>query len=286
MYKIVEKKDLAGKVFQYVLEAPDIARKAKPGQFVILRLNETGERIPITIADSNPTSTITLFVQAVGKTTTLMSHMKTGDAILDIAGPLGMPSQIEKVGTVVAIGGGFGIAAMYPIVREHTRIGNKTISLLGSRSHDLLLLEDEMRKASSEIQVATNDGSNGKKGVVTDLLKEMIDREEPIDLVIAIGPPVMMKAVAEITRPGSIKTIASMNPIMMDGTGMCGACRVMVGNEMKFACVDGPEFDAHLVDFDALLTRLKMYLPEEKLSLDKYLLETAHDCRLEQQLKR
>jgi NAD(P)H-flavin reductase len=286
MYKIVEKTDLAGKVFQYVLEAPDIARKARPGQFVILRLNETGERIPITIADSNPIGTITLYVQAVGKTTTLMSHMKTGDAILDVAGPLGMPSQIEKVGTVVAIGGGFGVAAMYPIVREHTRIGNKTISLLGARTHELIILEDEMRKASSEIRIATNDGSYGKKGIVTDLLMEMISRSEPIDLVIAIGPPVMMKAVAEITRPGSIKTIASMNPIMMDGTGMCGACRVMVGKEMKFACVDGPEFDAHLVDFDALLSRLKMYLPEEKLSLDEYLLATAHDCRLEQQLKR
>lgn len=171
---------------------------------------------------------------------------------------------------------------MYPIVREHTRTGNKTISLLGARTHDLLILEDEIRKVSCETRIATDDGSYGKKGIVTDLLKEMI--AEPIDLVIAIGPPVMMRAVAKITRPGSIKTVVSMNPIMMDGTGMCGACRVMVGNEMKFACVDGPEFDAHLVNFDALLTRLKMYLPEEKRSLEKYLLETAHDCRLEKQL--
>lgn len=282
MYKIIEKEDLAGKVFKYVVSAPDIAKKARPGQFIILRLDEPGERIPITIADNDPAQgTLTLFVQAVGKTTTQMSRMKAGEFILDMAGPLGMPSHIEKVGTVVAIGGGFGVAAMYPIVREHTRTGNKTISLLGARTHDLLILEDEIRKVSCETRIATDDGSYGKKGIVTDLLKEMI--AEPIDLVIAIGPPVMMRAVAEITRPGSIKTVVSMNPIMMDGTGMCGACRVMVGNEMKFACVDGPEFDAHRVNFDALLTRLKMYLPEEKRSLEKYLLETAHDCRLEKQ---
>lgn len=281
MHTIIEKTELAARVYKYVVEAPDIAVKARAGQFVIIRLNETGERIPITIADRHPEKgTITLFVQAVGKTTLQMSRMKMGDSILDVVGPLGIPSSIEKVGTVVAIGGGFGIAAIYPIVGEHTRAGNKTVSLLGARTRDLLILEDEMRKVSGEVRIATDDGSYGEKGVVTDLLKEIISSREPIGLVLAVGPLVMMKAVAEVTRPYKIKTVASMNPIMIDGSGMCGACRVMVGNKRKFACVDGPEFDAHLVDFDGLLNRMKMYLPEEKLSLEKYSQATDPECRL------
>lgn len=285
MHTIIEKTELAARVYKYVVEAPDIAAKARAGQFVIIRLNETGERIPITIADRHPgKGTITLFVQAVGKTTIQMSRMKTGDSILDVVGPLGIPSSIEKVGTVVAIGGGFGIAAIYPIVGEHTRAGNKTVSLLGARTRDLLILEDEMRKVSSEVRIATDDGSYGEKGVVTDLLKEIISSREPIGLVLAVGPLVMMKAVAEVTRPYTIKTVASMNPIMIDGSGMCGACRVMVGNKRKFACVDGPEFDAHLVDFDGLLNRMKMYLPEEKLSLEKYSRATDPECRLAERL--
>ncbi len=285
MYKILEKNDLAAKVFRYVVEAPDIARKTKAGQFVILRLDEFGERIPITIADRNiEKGTLTLFVQAVGKTTTHMSRMKAGDSILDVVGPLGIPSQIEKVGTVVAIGGGFGIAAIYPIVRAHTMIGNKTVSIMGARTQSLLILEDEVRAVSTEVRIATDDGGYGKKGIVTDLLRDMITAKETINLVIAIGPLVMMRAVAEVTRPYAIKTVVSLNPIMIDGSGMCGACRVMVGNEMKFACVDGPEFDAHQVDFESLFNRLKMYLPEEKQSFERHLHEIAHVCRLEKHL--
>lgn len=285
MYKIIEKNDLAAKVFRYVIEAPDIARKTQAGQFVILRLNETGERIPITIADRNiEKGTLTLYVQAVGKTTTQMSRMKAGDSVLDVVGPLGIPSSIEKVGTVVAIGGGFGIAAIYPIVRAHTLAGNRTVSIMGARTQSLLILEDEMRAVSTDVRIATDDGGYGKKGIVTDLLREIIASGETINLVIAIGPLIMMKAVAEVTRPHSIKTVVSLNPIMIDGSGMCGACRVMVGNEMKFACVDGPEFDAHQVDFESLMNRLKMYLPEEKQSFEKHLLEIAHECQLEKHL--
>ena len=286
MNSVIEITELAAKVYKYVVEAPDIAAKTRAGQFVIIRLSETGERIPITIADWHPhKGTITLFVQAIGKTTIQMSRLKKGDSILDVVGPLGVPSHIEKVGSGVAVGGGFGIAAIYPIVGEHRRVGNKTISLLGARTRSLLILEDEMRQVSSEIRVVSEDGTFGKKGIATDLLKEIISGQEPIKLVLAVGPLAMMKAVAEVTRPHKIKTVASMNPIMIDGTGMCGACRVVVRNEIKFACVDGPEFDAHEVDFDCLLNRSKMYLPEEKLSLEKYSNELDHDCRLAERLE-
>jgi ferredoxin--NADP+ reductase len=287
MYKIIEKNDLAAKVFRYVIEAPDITLKAKAGQFVIIRLDEKGERIPITIADMNrEKGTLTLYVQAVGKTTTQLSNMKAGEEIMDAVGPLGEFSHIENYGTVVSIGGGFGIAAIHPIVREHKNAGNKTISIIGARSKDLLIMEEEMRLISDDLRIATDDGSYGTKGIVTDVLKEMLKNNEKIDLVLAIGPLVMMKAVAEVTRPYNIKTLVSMNPIMMDGTGMCGACRVMVGNEMKFACVDGPEFDAHLVDFEGLFNRVKMYIPQEKLSFEKYLKENEHKCKLESGLQR
>jgi NAD(P)H-flavin reductase len=281
MFAIIEKSELAAKVHRYVVEAPDIAGKTRPGQFVILRLDETGERIPITVADCSPLKgTITLFVQAVGKTTNQMARLRAGDSILDVVGPLGVPSRIEISEPVVAVGGGFGIAAIFPIVREHSLAGNKTIALMGARTRDLLILEEEMRQVSGEIRIATDDGSCGKKGLVTDLLQEIILAGEPIGLVIAIGPLAMMKAVADVTRPHAIKTVASLNPIMIDGSGMCGACRVMVGGEMKFACVDGPEFDAHRVDFDVLLNRLKTYLPEEKISLEKFRREQERDCKL------
>jgi len=282
MFKILEKNNLAPQVFRYVVEAPEIANKAEAGQFVIIRLDETGERIPITICDANKESErLTFFVQAVGKTSIEMSLMKVGDSILDVVGPLGNPSEIEQFGTVVLIGGGFGIAAIYPIAQALSNAGNKTVSILGARTKELILLEDEMKNVSSEIRIATDDGSHGSKGFVTDILKEMIQNNQVIDRVISIGPLIMMKAVADLTRQYQIPTFASLNPIMIDGTGMCGACRVIVGSEMKFACVDGPEFDAHQVDFEGLLNRLGSYVREEKESREKYLKETAGSCQLE-----
>ncbi|MBC8288260.1 MAG: sulfide/dihydroorotate dehydrogenase-like FAD/NAD-binding protein [Nitrospinae bacterium] len=281
MFKILDKKHLAPQVFRYLLNAPDIAKKALPGQFVIIRLDETGERIPITISDSDPIQgTLTFYVQAVGKTSLEMSLLNTGDFILDIVGPLGNPSPIDLFGTVVLIGGGFGIAAIHPIARALTQAGNKIISILGARTEELVILEREMLIASTSVQVATDDGSYGTQGLVTDILQMMIERKEPIDRVIAIGPLIMMKAVADLTRPYNISTFVSMNPIMIDGTGMCGACRVTVGGEMKFACVDGPEFDGHAVDFEELLNRLKAYIPEEAEAKEKYLKDTGGKCRI------
>ncbi len=269
MFTILEKNDLAAKVYRYVIAAPNIARKAKAGQFAILRLVDDGERIPITLADWDAAAgTITLYVQAIGKTTTIMSQMKAGEAILDVVGPLGIPSHVEKGKTLVALGGGFGIAAIHPIVRAHKLMGNRTISIIGARSQELLIMENEMRAVSDEVRIATDDGSTGTKGFVTTILKEMITTGEQMDVVLAIGPVVMMKAVAELTRESKIETLVSLNPIMMDGTGMCGACRVMVGDTVQFACVDGPEFDAHKVDFDLLVARQKMYSPQEKLSME------------------
>ncbi|MGA9406340.1 MAG: sulfide/dihydroorotate dehydrogenase-like FAD/NAD-binding protein [Bacteroidota bacterium] len=269
MFPIVEKNDLAAKVYRYVIKAPHIVKKARAGQFVILRLYEDGERIPITLADwDEAQDTITLYVQAVGKTTMMMSMMKAGDSLIDVVGPFGIPSHIEKGKTLVAVGGGFGIAAIHPIVRAHRLIGNKTISIIGARSKELLLMENEMRAISDEVRIATDDGSYGTKGFVTTILNSMLEKKEPMDVVLAIGPVVMMKAVSDLTKPHRVQTFVSLNPIMMDGTGMCGACRVVVGNKMRFACVDGPEFDAHEVDFDLLMARQKMYSPQEKISLE------------------
>jgi NAD(P)H-flavin reductase len=282
MFKILEKDNLAPQVFRYVVDAPEIANKAAAGQFVIIRLDETGERIPITICDANRKSgTLTFFVQAVGKTSIEMSLMQVGDFILDVVGPLGNPTEIERFGTVVLVGGGFGIAAIHPIAKALSNAGNKTISILGARTKELILLENEMENVSSEVRIVTDDGSYGVKGFVTDVLSEMIQNNEVIDRVISIGPLVMMKAVADLTRKYEIPTFASLNPIMIDGTGMCGACRVTIGNEMKFACVDGPEFDSHQVDFEGLLNRLGTYIPEEKESKEKYLKETTEPCQLE-----
>ena len=269
VFPIIEKNDLAAKVFRYVIKAPQIVKKARAGQFVILRLHEDGERIPITLADWDVAQgTITLYVQAVGKTTIMMSMMKAGDSLMDVVGPFGIPSHVETGKTFVAVGGGFGIAAIHPIVRAHRLIGNRTISIIGARSKELLLMENEMRAISDEVRIATDDGSYGTKGFVTTILKSMLEKNEPIDVVLAIGPVVMMKAVSDLTKPSGVQTLVSLNPIMMDGTGMCGACRVVVGNKMQFACVDGPEFDAHAVDFDLLVARQKMYSPQEKISLD------------------
>ena len=281
MFQVLEKQQLAPQTFRFVIEAPDIARKARAGQFVILRLDKRGERIPLTISDAlTDQGAVVLFVQAVGKTSTQMSRLNAGDSILDMAGPLGNPSEIELFGTVVLVGGGFGVAAIYPIARDLTQCGNTTISILGARTQELLLLQEEMKAVSTEVLSITNDGSSGRKGFVTDELKRLIDAGKSIDRVIAIGPPIMMKAVADLTRPYEIKTVVSMNPIMIDGTGMCGACRVMVGKEMKFACVDGPEFDGHAVDFEGLLNRLKTYISEEQESREKWKREHNEPCQL------
>jgi len=234
----------------------------------MLRVHEKGERIPITVATADKNKgTISILVQTLGKTTHLLSELNTGDRLADVVGPLGNPTETDKVGTVVCVGGGFGIAAIYPIAKALKESGNKVISVIGARSKNLLLMEDEMRSASTELLIATNDGSYGTKGFVTDILKQLTDgRKEDIDRVIAVGPVIMMKAISDMTRDKGIKTIVSLNSIMIDGTGMCGACRVLVNGETKFACVDGPEFDGHTVDFDNLMNRLKFYKEEEKAS--------------------
>jgi ferredoxin--NADP+ reductase len=270
MYQIIGKKNLGEGINLYNISAPDIALKALPGQFIILRVNKNGERIPITIASSDKNDkTITILVQTLGKTTHLLSELNVGDALADLVGPLGVPTEIKKFGTVVCIGGGFGTAAIYPIAKAMKAEGNHVISIIGARNKELLLMEDEMKSASNEVLAATNDGSCGTKGIVTDVLRSLIyDKKIQIDRVIAIGPVIMMKAVSDLTKEKSIKTIVSLNPIMIDGTGMCGACRVLVGNKTKFACVDGPDFDGHLVDFDNLMNRLKFYKEEEKTSYD------------------
>lgn len=266
MYPIVEKRKLSPDVNLFVVQAPAIAKKCQPGQFVILRMDENGERIPLTIADfDRHNGTITLIFQEVGCSTRHLGRLSAGDSILDVAGPLGRPTRIEKFGTVVCIGGGIGVAPVYPIARAYQEAGNKVISIIGARNAGLLILENEMRQVSDCLHITTDDGSKGRKGLVIDPLKEMIAAGEAIHLVMAIGPVIMMKSVAEVTRPHSIKTLVSLNPIMVDGTGMCGGCRVSVGNQNKFACVDGPEFDGHEVDFAELMIRQRMYHQYERM---------------------
>lgn len=268
MYRIVKKKELAKNIKLIEVEAPMVAAKAAAGQFVILRIDEPGERIPLTIADFNrEQGTITMIFQEVGYTTRKLGELKEGDFLADFVGPLGQPSEIEKYGRVVCVGGGVGVAPVYPIARALKEAGNEVISIIGARSRELLILEEEMRAVSDELLISTDDGSYGHKGFVTDLLAEVLRRNGRVDRVWGIGPVVMMRAVAETTRPFGVPTIVSMNPIMVDGTGMCGACRVSVGGETKFACVDGPEFDAHLVDWDLALRRLNMYREEEAKAL-------------------
>lgn len=264
MFPILETSWIAPTVKWFKVEAPDISKKARAGQFVIVRAVEEGERIPLTIADFDSERTIEMVVQEVGASSSIINSLEKGDAFLNIAGPLGHPSEIEKFGTVVCIGGGIGIAPVFPISRKLKEAGNKIISILGARSKDLLFWEDRFDTISDEMIICTDDGSRGRKGVVTDPLKELISSDEDIDRVVAIGPPIMMKFVAATTEPHRIKTIVSLNPIMMDGTGMCGGCRVNVGGETRFACVDGPEFDGHKVDFDLLMDRLDVYHDEEE----------------------
>jgi len=268
-FAILEKRTLASRIVLFRIKVPLIARKCQPGQFVILRLNEKGERIPLTISEYNrEEGTITIVVQDAGRTTHELSLMEEGETIEDILGPLGRPTDIKRVGTVVGVGGGVGVALLYPEIKAYKEVGNRVISLIGAQNKDLLFFQDKVEAVSDKVIYSTDDGSFGYHGFVTELLKEILEKgEEKISEVIAIGPIPMMRVVAEITRPYKVKTIVSLNPIMVDGTGMCGSCRVKVGGQTKFACVDGPEFDAHLVDFDGLMKRQKRFLEEEKISL-------------------
>ena len=288
-FSITEARFLAPDVKLFRVVAPRVARKQQPGQFVIIRIHEHGERIPLTIADSNPTDgTITIIVQGIGKTTKLLNRLNAGDSILDVVGPLGRPSDVRLFGTVVVISGGVGTAIAYPIAKALRRAGNHVSTILGARAKNLLILESEARAVSDELFVTTDDGSYGEKGLVTGKLDALIAGGAKIDLVLAIGPIPMMRAVAEKTRAHGIKTIVSLNPIMVDGTGMCGGCRVQVAGRSQFACVDGPEFDAHEVDFDGLAKRNSMYRESERQSLERFVSEPEagrelipHRCKLE-----
>ncbi|MFQ6032192.1 MAG: sulfide/dihydroorotate dehydrogenase-like FAD/NAD-binding protein [Candidatus Zixiibacteriota bacterium] len=272
MSKIVEMKKLAPSINLLKLEVPEITRKAKAGQFVVLRINEEGERIPMSITDLDPkTGILTIIFQEVGKSTAHLATLKPGYILADVVGPLGVPTHIENFGTALCIGGGIGIAPVHFIAKALKQKGNKVIAIIGARSKNLLILEEEMRKLSDELQVSTDDGSYGHHGFVTDLLTNLLsDRRSEIDFIMAIGPVVMMRAVCKITQLHQIKTMVSLNPIMVDATGMCGACRVTVGGRTKFACVDGPDFDGHQVDFDELLKRQGMYLKHEKIAMERF----------------
>jgi len=268
-YRILAKRELVQGIKLLKIYAPDIADKAKAGQFVIIRVSENGERIPLTLADwENDTHVITVVMQEVGVTTRKLGALEPGDMVLNVAGPLGNPSEIRLYGSVAMVCGGVGTAAALPIAKALKEAGNRVISILGARSKELLILEDEMRKMSDELYVSTNDGSKGTKGFVSEVLKSLIQRGYNFDLVYAIGPPLMMKSTAEVTRLEGIKTLVSLNPLMVDGMGMCGACRITINGETKFACVDGPEFNAHHACFEELIKRLKAYPQEEKFSAE------------------
>lgn len=275
-FKILKKEELAPGIKRIVVYAPLIAQKAKVGQFVILRVDEYGERFPLTLVDWNPDEgTITLIFQEVGVSTKKLGALKVGDRILDLVGPLGNPSEIRRYGETVVIGGGVGTALMYPQVLALKDAGNKVTSIIGARTASLLLLVDEISKLSDELYISTDDGSMGIKGFTSDVLKRLLESGRHFDYVFAVGPVLMMRAVAEVTRPYRIKTVVSLNPIMIDGTGMCGGCRVRVGEATKFACVEGPEFDAHQVDFTELIRRLRAYREEEIKAV----------CMLEEKMK-
>ncbi len=276
MYKIIKKEVLNPTVKLMEIEAPLIAKKAEPGQFIIFRIHEDGERVPLTIADYNrETGTVTIIFQEVGKTTKLLGSMNEGDFLLDFVGPLGVASHFEGMKKVAVIGGGLGTAIAYPQAKKLHHMGAEVDVIVGFRNKDLIILEQKMQEVSNRLFVATDDGSNGTKGFVTDILKKLIEEGNRYDMVIAIGPLIMMKMVSNLTKAYSIKTVVSMNPVMVDGTGMCGGCRVTVGGQIKFACVDGPDFDGHEVDFDEAMRRQMMYKSEEKQAL------SDHECKLE-----
>lgn len=271
MFKIVRREEMAeGTVILNEIEAPAIAKKAKPGQFVILKANETGERIPLTMAESDPEAgTVTVIYMVVGKSTALFRDLKVGDGYQDVIGPLGKATHLEKVGKVICVGGGTGVAVLHPITRALKEIGNQVTCIVGARTKELLIMEEQMKSASHDLRICTDDGSYGHHGFVTEVMKEILD-EGDVKLVVAIGPVPMMKATSNITKTYNVKTMVSLNPIMIDGTGMCGGCRVTVGGKTRFACVDGPEFDGHEVNFDELMLRLQAYTEVEKGSFDHY----------------
>ena len=281
MNKIVGKHHLSEEVWQMEIVAPHIAEERQAGQFVILQVDQNfGERIPLTIADADPQAgSITLIFQKVGKSTSVLAEMQVGDRLGAILGPLGTPTHIEKVGTVVCVGGGIGVAPMHPIAQALKAAGNKLITIIGARSKDLVILEKEMRAISDELIIVTDDGSYGRKGLVTHPLKELCEQDPKPNLVVAIGPPIMMKFCAETTRPYGVHTVVSLNTIMVDGTGMCGGCRVKIGDKVKFACVDGPDFDGHQVDFDDMMNRLRRYTKEERMAMDHF--DKEKGCRLQ-----
>lgn len=277
MYKIVAKEELSPVIYFVKVQAPAIAKKAKPGQFVVIRVDEVGERIPLTLADwDEKEGTISLVAQQVGTSTYKLARLNKGDHIWNLVGPLGLPSEIEKFGTVVCVGGGVGIAPVFPIARALKQAGNRVISIMGARNKDLLFWEERLREISDELIVTTDDGSYARKGVVTEPLKEVLERDKKVSRVIAIGPAIMMKFCSSTTKPFGIKTIVSLNSIMVDGTGMCGCCRVSVGDVTRFVCVDGPEFDGHEVDWNLLFNRQRIYCDEEKQSLELW---QSHHCR-------
>jgi len=273
VHKILSKRSLGPAIREYVVHAPDVARTARAGQFVVIRLHERGERIPLTIVECDAnTGGVTLVVQEVGKSTREMGErFHAGGAILDLAGPLGVPSDIENYGTVVCVGGGLGIAPLYPIARDLHEAGNTLIGILGARNEDLLFYVDKMAAVCDEMHVMTDDGSNGHKGFVSDPLREILESGRTVHRVWAIGPAMMMKTCSAVTREHDVPTVVSLNSVMIDGTGMCGGCRVEVGGAVRFACVDGPEFDGHLVDYDLLMSRQRYYANEETCSLERYL---------------
>ena len=275
MYEIVKKEDLTPEIHLFEITAPEVAKKAQAGQFIIIRADEKGERIPLTIADwDTGKGTVTVVFMEVGKTTRKLATLKAGESVANFAGPLGLPTHIDKFGTVVCVAGGFAIATIVPIARAMKAAGNKVISIMGFRTKDLVFWEDRLHNVSDELIVTTDDGSYGRKGVITIPLKDLLEGKEKIDRVIAIGPTVMMKFSSLTTQPFGVKTIVSLNPIMVDGTGMCGVCRVSVGDVTKFTCVDGPDFDGHQVNWDELMARQRIYLDEEKRSLELW----QHSC--------
>ncbi|HEY3375235.1 MAG TPA: sulfide/dihydroorotate dehydrogenase-like FAD/NAD-binding protein [Candidatus Aquicultor sp.] len=274
--KILKKQALRSDLFFFTVAAPEIAKKAKAGQFVVVRVDEEGERIPLSLARINPEEgTLGLVVQTVGVTSTKFSELNEGDSLSDIAGPMGHQTPIENYGRVVLVGGGFGAAPMYPIGKALKEAGNTVTSVIGARSADLLIYEDELAEFSDQVLVSTDDGSKGHKGLVTEVLKQEIETNGA-DFIMAIGPAIMMKFVALTTKPYNVKTFVSLNPIMVDGTGMCGACRVSVGGQTKFGCTDGPDFDGHLVDWDLLMSRQRTYLTEEKEAMERHECNCVH----------
>ncbi len=275
--KILEKRLIREPdVFYFKLDTPNIAKAAAPGQFVIVRLHENGERIPLSLADINPEEgTISLIVMSVGKTSSEFVSLNAGDSIRDVCGPLGQPTHLDKLGKVIVVGGGFGVAPLFPIARGFKKAGNEVIAIMGARSQDLLIYEEEMASVCDQVLVTTDDGSKGIKGVVTLALEQELDKGDT-NLVIAVGPAIMMKFVALTTKNYNVKTMVSLNPIMVDGSGMCGACRVSIGGKTRFACTDGPDFDGHQVDWDLLMSRQRMYLDEEKESFDAWKARHQH----------